>query len=272
MEISFTADFDFTITEVILAHRSVYVPRHSYNLYTKGRKVSGLVYCVSGKALYTFKQLTVMQEPGEVIFLPADAAYSVTTYGDEPFCHFTINFHIPSSDLAHLIPCDYNLIADKMVVTDTLNIKALLERLLKLWEGKARGYKVMSKAFVYELAFQYFTLLGRKHRTEDYQKILPAKRLLDEQFTKNTPISELAALCGFSETHFRRLFTKTMHCSPAEYRINKRILLTKDLLLSGEISVTQAAEAAGFEDVNYFSRIFKKYTGVTPSEYASYLR
>lgn len=269
MDHSLIRDFDFTITDVLLAHKSRYEIGFRYNAYTKGRKVSGLVYCLSGSALYRFENAQVTLNPGEIIFLPENAAYTVSCAGDDPFKHITVNFNIPAADLNQLLPQNFDDIADQMVIVDALDIKELMERMLHLWEGKTRGYQVMAKSFVYELTYKYFILLGKKYHSDDYHKIKPAKRLLDEQFTKNIPIAELADLCGFSETHFRRLFTKIFQCSPSEYRLNKRILLAKDLLLTDEMTVSEVALAAGFDDANYFSRIFKSHTGVTPSEYSS---
>lgn len=268
MDHFFIRDFDFTITDVLLAHKSGYEIGYRYSAYIKGRKVSGLVYCLSGNALYSFENVQVTLNPGELIFLPESAAYSVCCSGDSTFRHITVNFNIPPGDLELLLPPGFDEIADQMVITDALDIKESMERLLHLWESKSRGYQVMAKSLVYELTYKYFILLGKKYHSEEYRKIKPAKRLLDEQFTKNIPIAHLADLCGFSETHFRRLFTKTFQCSPTEYRLNKRILQAKDFLLMEEMSVSEIARAVGFEDANYFSRIFKTYTGVAPSEYA----
>ncbi len=48
--------------------------------------------------------------------------------------------------------------------------------------------------------------------------------------------------------------------------INLRIENARDLLLSGEVNVTEAAELSGFEDIYYFSTLFKKKTGTTPTQ------
>lgn len=268
MDYFFIRDFDFNIIDIMLVHKSRYEVGHHDNAYIKGRKVSGLVYCLSGNALYRFENVKVTLNPGELIFLPESVAYSVCCSSDIPFRHITANFNIAADDLKQLIPLDFNEIADQMVIADSRDNKELMERLLHLWEGKSRGYKVMAKSLVYELTYKYFILVGKKYHSEEYYKIKPAKRLLDEQFTKNIPIADLAELCGFSETHFRRLFANIFQCSPTEYRLNKRILRAKDLLLMEEMSVSEIARAVGFEDANYFSRIFKANTGFTPSEYS----
>ena len=75
----------------------------------------------------------------------------------------------------------------------------------------------------------------------------------------------LAKLCGISENYFRKLFLLEFGISPSKYIRNKRLMLARDLLNSGEFSVSDAAMASGFNDISYFSREYKKMWGVNPS-------
>ena len=86
-------------------------------------------------------------------------------------------------------------------------------------------------------------------------------------WNENTPVSELAALCGMSECYFRRLFGKFAGMNPVRYRTLIRISAAKSMLSAGGMSVAEVAEAVGFEDCFYFSRVFKIIVGVSPSVY-----
>ena len=46
-----------------------------------------------------------------------------------------------------------------------------------------------------------------------------------------------------------------------------KVMEAKDLLMSGSCGIAETAEAVGFEDANYFSRVFKKHTGQSPSAF-----
>jgi YesN/AraC family two-component response regulator len=55
--------------------------------------------------------------------------------------------------------------------------------------------------------------------------------------------------------------------SPIEYILNEKIKHAKKLLKNPKIHVNEVSYATGFEDCNYFIRLFKKYEGVTPKQY-----
>ena len=79
--------------------------------------------------------------------------------------------------------------------------------------------------------------------------------------------AQLASLCGISEPYLRRLFQDAFAMSPAVYMRRLRIGYAKDLLGSGEYSVTDAALLSGFNDLAYFSREFKREIGISPREF-----
>ena len=73
--------------------------------------------------------------------------------------------------------------------------------------------------------------------------------------------------------YIRKLFKKETGVTPSEYLLKERMALAQKLLSSGisnrfsRYSISQIAEACGFSEPLYFSRVFKQYFGVSPSEY-----
>lgn len=262
------SDYDIEISEVILVHKCIFEKSYRTAVYKYGRKVSGIVYCISGKAMYDFGGKTFLLEKGQLIFLPASCAYTIRTVGNEPFFHITANF-----EAAHANGAVHSAFSEIMngetyasSAENSAYFKDLLERLAAVWHNKKCGYRVLAKSLIYEALHAYFSDAGKLiEEKAGYGRILPAKNHLDEQYMSNISVTELARMCGLSETHFRRLFVQFLGCSPTEYRLGKRMLKAKDMLLSGEFSVAETAAAVGFEDANYFSRIFKSHTGITPS-------
>ena len=73
----------------------------------------------------------------------------------------------------------------------------------------------------------------------------------------------------------RKLFKKEVGVSPSDYLLKERMSLAQQLISGGvtnrfsSYTVSQIAEACGFSEPLYFSRVFKKYFGVSPSEYGN---
>ena len=74
---------------------------------------------------------------------------------------------------------------------------------------------------------------------------------------------------GYSPTHLRRLFKKETNLSPIEFINNRRTDCAKDLMWKWkkQIPIKEIALMSGFYDMYYFSRLFKKHTGLSPTEY-----
>lgn len=80
-------------------------------------------------------------------------------------------------------------------------------------------------------------------------------------------LKELSDKACMSIPTLSRLFKRELGISPMEFVLQERIKKAKYLLKEEQIKLAEVSAATGFESSNYFSRIFKKYEGLTPSEY-----
>ena len=92
---------------------------------------------------------------------------------------------------------------------------------------------------------------------------------LEQDFNKNWTLLELAKIACMSENNLLLIFKEATGLSPIAYGINVKIKMAAMLLKSSSLNVTQIAVHCGFNDSNYFSRLFKKEFNVTPSVYRS---
>ena len=101
----------------------------------------------------------------------------------------------------------------------------------------------------------------------DIAKIRPALAAMQSENQTALKNQELAKLCGFSKYYFIKLFTETMGKTPQQYHTS--IVVDKGcyLLANTEYTVSEISRLCGVEDSLYFSRLFKKHTGFSPSRY-----
>ena len=83
------------------------------------------------------------------------------------------------------------------------------------------------------------------------------------QFT----VQDIARAAHMSPNHFSMLFSRHTGQSFVKFLNEKRLFLAEELLRDLTLDIKQVAERAGFEDANYFARLFKKKTGLTPREW-----
>jgi transcriptional regulator GlxA family with amidase domain len=107
-------------------------------------------------------------------------------------------------------------------------------------------------------------LLKQQHRDEQIKR---AQDYLQEYFSAQFSMDELAERMGMSNRNFTRRFKHATGESPLNYLHKLRINCAKTLLETDFKSVQQVCYEVGYEDIPFFRNIFKRYTGMTPSEY-----
>ena len=99
------------------------------------------------------------------------------------------------------------------------------------------------------------------------ERILKITKYMNKNYTQNNSMDFYARMCGLSLTRFAHLFKAATGVSPHKYMTNLRIRHIEHLLTYSDMNISEIAEATGFEDAQYMSRIFRKNTGTSPKEY-----
>ncbi len=94
-----------------------------------------------------------------------------------------------------------------------------------------------------------------------------AENYIQEHLGESVQVDTIAEQLGITRGYLRNVFFAVHGMSPREYLTEARLRRAEALLKEGERSVTSVAAEVGYEDMLQFSRIFKKHTGVSPSQY-----
>jgi AraC family transcriptional regulator len=90
---------------------------------------------------------------------------------------------------------------------------------------------------------------------------------IEEHLAEEISLAALAQLVDLSLYHFARAFTQSFGAPPHRYHMARRIDRAKSLLQRPTLSVTQIGARIGFRETSSFTRAFRKFTGLTPTEY-----
>jgi AraC family transcriptional regulator len=84
-------------------------------------------------------------------------------------------------------------------------------------------------------------------------------------------IDELAGAAGLSLFHFAKLFKRSTGSSPHQYVLERRLERAKELLRKTGLSLSEIALQAGFADQSHLTNVFRRFIGVTPSQFRTLL-
>ncbi len=107
------------------------------------------------------------------------------------------------------------------------------------------------------------------HPDED---IIRAQVWLQEHFSQEIRLADVAEIFGMSVRSFNRRFKAATGQTPLQYLHDARIQTAKDLLQTSNLSIGEIAYRVGYQDLAHFTRLFKRLLSVTPSQYRTTVR
>lgn len=116
--------------------------------------------------------------------------------------------------------------------------------------------------------FKGYSKLVKNHNTRNYSKIVQnAIVYIESNLDSDLGLSQLAKLNNVNSSYLSTLFKTETQMTITEFIAKKRIELAKHLLEDSHIQIQTVAQKCGIFDLQYFSKVFKKYTGMTPRQY-----
>ncbi len=153
----------------------------------------------------------------------------------------------------------------------------LAMQIIKELEEQKPSYQISARGLLLSLYIELYRI-----QTSESGKILnnddelfpenslvisPALDYIESNYMQPFSMEDLADLCHWSPTHFRRVFHEIMGTSPLEYVNNIRITKACNLIRSTEDSILNISESVGFHSISSFNRYFIKVMQIPPREY-----
>ncbi len=136
--------------------------------------------------------------------------------------------------------------------------------------GADQMLKISLESFLISLVRDFH---GKKEASKSVvpvskSKIQSVRQYLDENFTAKITLDNLCFLFGMNKTTLCQNFKHEYGSTVLNYINSLKIREAKSLLREENMSIAEISDKLGFESIHYFSRMFKKHTGHTPTEYA----
>lgn len=240
-----------------------------------------LIYCMDGIGKILIDGEAHLLFPGDFACILPQQVHSIDS-ASEPFsyCNLLFRFSLletPSPEnpayQKYFAPfADGTLCIPPILKKDTLAGKELKAAILPLLNTDETPSLLRIKSRLYaamEIFYQTATPAPAKSNAAHKAGLLLRSviRYIDEHYAQPIHIAQAAAYCGYSDSHFMRLFSELTGTSFSQYLIRFRLEKAAGLLRTSRLSVLEIALSCGFPNASYFTRTFQRQYHVTPSRY-----
>lgn len=221
-----------------------------------------LAAAVQGNLTVSAYDRYALLDPGQAYLLAEPGEYAVQAVSDG-LC-FLLRLR------GELVP---RLLADRLAKGGALfpgGAAAVREAALSLAvledeQGAAGGETASALAYAMLLKLQALPSAVRADAGSPL--VEAAVAIIQEEFPFLEGVEELAGRLEVSAAHLGRVFTKKIGISPGKYITRVRVEYAKLLLRDPDTTIAYVAEASGFANANYFAKVFRRETGLSPTEY-----
>ena len=212
-----------------------------------------LTILMSGRLEYTVDGRSFSVMPGDVLFV---------AHGESRERHVT-------EDSSEYI--SFNFITDEPIELPTIMPSYLtreIRMLISVIDHLEDDHVIDSEIACRRLIESIMAILAAKLGNDGYNPITRAiMEYLHEHIHKQVKLEEIGEALRFSPIYCESIFKSNIGKSIIDYFIDMKIDLARKRLIENSLSLREISEALGFSDYNYFSRTFKKRTGITPFEF-----
>lgn len=160
-------------------------------------------------------------------------------------------------------------------IRDDSAVDGYIENIHREFISEEQGRDMMLRGAVYSLMAHlmrhhtYSVMSKREYDAKEtrLRRLDTVMEFISENYAEKLTTRALADMCYLTEEHFCRFFKKTVGKSAIEYINEYRTEKAAILLKNTDESISHIAFDVGYDDLNYFSRVFRRYTGQSPGQY-----
>lgn len=254
--------------------RFTFYSRNYCNQTQVGKLYSSFCQIVKGKAVFEIAGETIEGKTGDLFYMPEGALYTSDWTGTPEIEFIGTYFRFfATNDLGmlrmnhmHSTPLDRQFAFQKIEPLCGFAAYNEMSELLEDYHSEGQT-QLMAFSRLYKLMALTFPHMKKQHFNTINPAILPAVTYIERNYMYNDPVSLYANLCHLSDSRFYHLFQGSMGRTPITFRNSLRVHHATLLLTESSQSIERISGMLGFESPEYFRRIFKRFQGLTPSEY-----
>ena len=243
------------------------VPRF-YTNRPKGQADYQLIYVSNGCVHFTMDGKEQVVDKGHMVLFRPHEPQIYEVYPKEQGEFFWV--HFTGSDVeAMLVDCGIPPAGNVFWVGNTSDIRSMYCQMIRELQLKGTHYGELL-----QMNLRHLLLLINRHLTDTPNEDVPfqgeiiqALGWFERHWREPISMDEYAVRNRMTPYWFRQKFKAFTGTTPTQYVISLRIANAMNLMENTDYNIEQIAEAVGYDNPSYFRRLFRKHTGLSPSEY-----
>ncbi len=235
----------------------------------------------SGEGINNIDDVSYTMSPGDIYLIKKGSRHSYSVTSSEGMKTLEVKFVTLDESLTKLLASGNQKIEDQ-----ERQIFNLFSRIVLEGQKKSLHYKEMSESLLREAlilmerisiqnklsTFEMNTAEHPNSRKENSQVITVVDDYIAKNINRKFSLKEMADDCGYNQDYLYRVIKRETGLSAVSYINHIRFEQSKLLIQHTELTLTEIAWNLGFENIQYFTRFFKKHSGISPSQYLKNVR
>lgn len=225
----------------------------------------GFVFPLTGKIQFQFNGTPYIFSPGKVVHGGAKMKLDQKNYDNTNWEYILVLYRICNTEL------EETSLSHQHFELSTGQSPRLIELIMRLWHvyNQRGGIPMFQTEMLFRdvLNEALLCVVNRQHSCESHTLFERVSTYIHEYYYQSLSIASLAEQYNVNRNRLSYVFRKYAGMGPAEYLLNYRINIAQEMLFTSDASVQQIAQTVGIDDPFYFSRVFKKQLGISPTEY-----
>lgn len=223
-------------------------------------------YTVSGEGAIAINSHIYTLKPGQAFLIerPSNVHYFLprgSTHWELKFVCFNAACH----SVLKNIMAEYGNI---LTISESSSVMKYWEELYKISVDNEMDNFFEASAYSYKFMMHLHDTLRKSlcsHRSNN--SVQTCMDIIHANYRAQLTLNQLADLCNMSPSYLSKIFKETFQITPINYLIKYRIEIASNMLLHDNLRIEDIAVQTGFNNANYFSRMFKQIMGVSPKDY-----
>ncbi len=256
-----------------IKHNYAVIDSASVKLGIHSHKVHEMYFLESGEVTYFVGNKIIPLKAGELLFVPKGTLHYTSYENNFPVYRHTL--YISDEEIfPELSQYIEKLTEEPHIIIPSDKLYHISGIFKKFQQEERRPYE--DKGLMYKLLFSQLVIMLARYRKTDKSTVIPplqrtiqdVARFIESNITADLRLEALARKFSISPSHLSKQFKILTGTGLNEYVNICRVNVGESLLLETDLTVTEVAFKCGFNDSNYFTRVFKKIKGVTPKAYS----